>query len=86
IRTFAPIIAGVIRVPFKSFLIYNIIGAVAWVVSLTLFGFFLGEIIPNAEEYLEIIVIGFIILTNGYVIRTYIKERRKGKTKSNSES
>ena len=85
IRTFAPIIAGVIRVPFKSFLMYNIIGAVAWVISLTLFGFFLGEIIPNAESYLHFIVVGFIILTNGYVIRTYLKERKKNK-KENAES
>ena len=84
IRTFAPIIAGVIRVPFKSFLIYNIVGAVAWVVSLTLFGFFLGEVIPSAESYLEFIVIGFIILTNGYVIRTYLKERKKRKENSSN--
>lgn len=84
IRTFAPIIAGVIRVPFKSFLIYNIVGAVAWVVSLTLFGFFLGEVIPSAESYLEFIVIGFIILTNGYVIRTYLRERKKRKENSSN--
>jgi len=50
-----------------------------------LFGFFLGEIIPNAESYLHFIVVGFIILTNGYVIRTYLKERKKNK-KENAES
>ena len=36
IRTFAPILAGVIHVPFKSFLGFNVVGAIAWVCSLTL--------------------------------------------------
>ena len=81
IRTFAPILAGVIRVPFKSFVGYNIVGAVAWVVSLTLMGYFLGEKFPGIKDYLEYIILGFIVVTNGFVIRAYLKERRKSKAK-----
>jgi membrane-associated protein len=81
IRTFAPILAGVIRVPFKSFLGYNVIGAIAWVCSLTLLGFFLGEKFPGIKDYLEYIILGFILLTNGYVVLAYLKERRKSKAK-----
>lgn len=81
IRTFAPILAGVIRVPFKSFLSYNVIGAIAWVCSLTLLGYFLGEEFPGIKDYLEYIILGFILVTNGFVILTYLKERRKSKAK-----
>ncbi len=81
IRTFAPILAGVIRVPFKSFLGYNVVGAIAWVCSLTLLGFFLGEKFPGIKDYLEYIILGFIVLTNGFVVRAYLKERRKSKAK-----
>lgn len=81
IRTFAPILAGVIRVPFKSFVGYNIVGAIAWVVSLTLMGYLLGEKFPGIKDYLEYIILGFIVVTNGFVIRAYLKERRKSKAK-----
>lgn len=81
IRTFAPILAGVIRVPFKSFVGYNVIGAVAWVLSLTLMGYFLGEKFPGIKDYLEYIILGFIVVTNGFVIRAYLKERKKSKAK-----
>ena len=81
IRTFAPILAGVIRVPFKSFVGYNVIGAVAWVLSLTLMGYFLGEKFPGIKDYLEDIILGFIVVTNGFVIRAYLKERKKSKAK-----
>lgn len=81
IRTFAPILAGVIRVPFKSFLSYNVVGAFAWVSSLTLLGFFLGEKFPGIKDYLEYVIFGFILLTNAFVVRAYLKERKKTKAK-----
>jgi len=81
IRTFAPILAGVIRVPFKSFVSYNVLGAFAWVCSLTLLGYFLGEKFPGIKDYLEYVILGFIVLTNAFVIRAYLKERKKSKAK-----
>jgi membrane-associated protein len=81
IRTFAPILAGVIRVPFKSFVGYNVIGAVAWVLSLTLMGYFLGEKFPGIKDYVEYIILGFVIITNAFVVRAYLKERKKSKAK-----
>ena len=81
IRTFAPILAGVIRVPFKSFVGYNVLGAFAWVCSLTLLGYFLGEKFPGIKDYLEYVILGFIVLTNAFVVRAYLKERKKSKAK-----
>ena len=56
-------------------------GAVAWVISLTLLGYLLGEKVPGIKDHLELIILGFILLTNGFVIRAYLKERKKSKAK-----
>lgn len=82
IRTFAPILSGIIRVPFLSFLISNLIGAIAWVTSLTLLGYYLGVKFPGVKDYIEIIIIGFVVVANGLVFRTYLKERKKSHAKA----
>ncbi len=77
IRTFAPIMAGVIKMDFKKFVIYNVAGSFLWVFSFTLAGYFLGMAFPNIKDYLEYIVLGLIIVTIIPVIRTYLRERKK---------
>ncbi|HEU4718433.1 MAG TPA: VTT domain-containing protein [Bacteroidia bacterium] len=62
IRTFAPILAGVIGVDLKKFLLYNISGAAAWITSVGLGGYFLGRI-KWVEENVGYIVIALIIVT-----------------------
>lgn len=62
VRTFAPIIAGVVQMDRKKFLFYNIIGSFFWVGSMILSGFFLGEI-PWVKANFEKIVIGLIVVT-----------------------
>lgn len=76
IRTFAPILAGVIKIDFKKFMFYNIVGCVAWVLALTLTGYFLGIRFPWVKNYLEYIIVGLIIITAIPVARTYYKERK----------
>lgn len=77
IRTFAPIIAGVIKVDFKLFMIYNITGASLWIISLTSIAFFLGKEFPQTENYIGYIVIGLIVITTIPVLITYLKNRKK---------
>ncbi|RYD82499.1 MAG: DedA family protein [Sphingobacteriales bacterium] len=77
IRTFAPIMAGVIKMDFKKFIAYNIIGSVLWIFSFTLAGYFLGMAFPQIKNYLEYIIIGLVIITIIPVIRTYLRERKK---------
>ncbi|HEX4886925.1 MAG TPA: VTT domain-containing protein [Luteibaculaceae bacterium] len=77
IRTFAPILAGVIRVDFKNFLFFNVVGACLWVTPLVLAGYFLGNTVPQIKEYLGYIIGLFIISTTIILTRTYIKEKRK---------
>ena len=77
IRTFAPILAGVIKIDFKVFMLYNIIGAVAWIGSIASAAYFLGKQFPQIENYIGYIVIGLIIVTTIPVALTYMKNRKK---------
>ena len=79
IRTFAPILAGVIHIDMKKFMMYNITGALAWIGSFCSIGYFLGTRYPGVKEYLGYIVIGLIILTGIPVLLTYVRERKKSK-------
>ena len=65
VRTFVPIVAGVAKMPFRSFMFYNILGAFVWVGLMTLLGYVLGSRVDNVEKYIEpmmlvIIVVSFI--------------------------
>lgn len=77
IRTFAPIFAGIVRLDFKKFVLYNIIGSFLWVLTLTLAGFYLGKQFPQIVDYIEYIVIGFVVLTASPIIFTLIKQSFK---------
>jgi membrane-associated protein len=75
IRTFAPIFAGVVKVDFKKFSVYNFIGSILWVSTLTLTGYFLGRKYPEIKDYLKYVVIGLIVITTIPLIWAYLKKR-----------
>src|SRR6478735_1119725 len=79
IRTFAPIFAGMVKFDFKKYLLYNILGGTVWAGSLLVGGYVLGRVIPNAQDYLEYIILGIVVITWLPVIITYLKERRRRK-------
>ena len=85
IRTFAPIVAGVIKVPLSTFMIYNLVGGALWISSLGFLGYFLGSRIPGIEDYVGYIIIGFIVITNILLLRTYLKQRRESKGKTDQD-
>jgi len=64
IRTFAPILAGVGRMRYPTFLFYNVIGAALWAIGLTFLGFYLGNAIPNIDRYLVPIVLVIVIISS----------------------
>jgi membrane-associated protein len=76
VRTFVTILAGMVKIDFYKFLIFNILGASLWVATMVLAGHFLGRIFPGITEYLEIIVVGMILLSAIPVITTYLKNRK----------
>lgn len=63
IRTFAPIVAGVGRMHYPTFLLYNIIGGLLWAVGLTVAGYLLGNLIPEVDKYL-LPIVGVIVLVS----------------------
>ncbi|MDP3958384.1 MAG: VTT domain-containing protein [bacterium] len=62
-RTFVPIFAGVAKMSYRTFLRYNIAGALLWAVGMTLLGFFLGASVPNIEEILTPLLALVIVLS-----------------------
>lgn len=86
IRTFAPIFAGVVKLNIRKFSIYNFIGSITWVTTLTLIGFFLGRKYPEEiKYYLKYVVFGLILLTTLPFIIAYIK-RKTIRTEASKEN
>lgn len=62
VRTFAPFVAGIGRMPYPRFLAYNVGGAVLWVVSLVGAGYFFGNV-PFIKNNLTAVILGIIVLS-----------------------
>lgn len=77
VRTFAPILAGVANMHYRTFLIYNALGAVMWGAGFVLAGYILGETVPNIEDYLEYMVIGIVLAT---LVPFLLHLRKPGRT------
>ena len=87
VRTFAPIIAGIVLMDKKKFLYYNVIGCVAWVFSMLFAGHFLQKWILlqfgfDLKDHLEVIVIGIVLVTSGPVMLKLFT----GKSKKNTHT
>lgn len=84
VRTFAPIFAGVVKLDFKKFVIFNISGALLWVLLLTLSGYFLGIEFPWIINYVEYIIVGLIAVAFLPIGIALIK--RKMRTNKNKQN
>jgi membrane-associated protein len=62
VRTFAPFVAGAGAMNYRTFIVYNVVGAVAWVTLMLGSGWALGQI-PFVKERFELIVIGIVVLS-----------------------
>ena len=74
VRTFAPFVAGIGQMNYARFLQFNIIGGVTWVVSLTLLGYFFGNL-PFVQENFETVIFGIIFLSIVPMIVAYMKAK-----------
>ncbi len=81
VRTFAPFVAGIGTMHYKTFISYNIIGGFVWVFSLTLAGYWFGTI-PFVAENFELVVLGIIgisLLPMVYEFAKHYIEKKKAK-------
>ena len=73
-RTFAPFVAGIGSMSYVKFTLFNLIGALAWVVSLCLAGYWLGNM-PWVKANLSVIIVGIIVFSLVPIAIGYIKSR-----------
>ncbi|MDP3769729.1 MAG: VTT domain-containing protein [bacterium] len=77
VRTFAPILAGVGKMHYPTFLFYNVVGGVLWAVGLTSLGYALGSLIPGIDQYLIPIVLAIIIISVLPSVVAVLKDRSR---------
>lgn len=82
VRTFAPIVAGAAKMPYRDFIFFNVLGGFLWVFSMILSGYFLGSLLKsklgiNLDEHIEWVVIVVVTLSLIPPVIEYLKSRRE---------
>lgn len=80
IRTFAPVVAGMAGMSYRRFAMFNIVGGIAWVFSMTMIGYLLVTLFPSTEQHIEkvIIIVIFVSLLPGII--EVLRARRKSRS------
>jgi membrane-associated protein len=81
VRTFVPPVAGVARMNYKQYVLFDAIGDSAWAISVTLIGYWFGTKIPNIDHYILLAVGAVMLITLGptlYHLAKAIREKRRG--------
>ncbi|AFK01561.1 SNARE associated protein [Emticicia oligotrophica DSM 17448] len=76
VRTFSPILAGIVKMNFYKFMLYNVIGGFIWTIVLVGGGFYFGEKFPWIVDYVQYIIFFFLAVTTFTVIKGYINAKR----------
>lgn len=79
IRTFAPVVAGAGKMDRRRFTIYNIFGGLLWTISMTLLGYFIGSKIPHLDKYIELVLLGVVVLSIGLAVFHILKDKQSRK-------
>ncbi|MBM3871543.1 MAG: DedA family protein [Verrucomicrobia bacterium] len=79
VRTFAPFVAGSGAMDYRRFMMFNVVGAVAWVVTLVPAGWFFGNL-PWVKKNFELVVLGIIFVSVLPMLVEILREWRKRKT------
>jgi membrane-associated protein len=78
IRTFAPLVAGVAAMNYRTFLTFSVIGGTLWIWSMLFIGYFLGRMVPGIEKHIELVIIAVIFLSILPGIISWWRERKRG--------
>jgi len=80
VRTFAPLVAGVGRMEYRSFLTYNVVGGLLWIWSMLLTGWVLARTVPGVAKHVEKIILLVVFLSILPGIIAWLKERKNKAT------
>ncbi len=80
VRTFAPLVAGAARMPYRTFLTFSVLGGLAWIWSMLLIGYYLGRTFPGVSRYLELMIIAIVLLSVSPAIVSWLRARRSAQT------
>lgn len=83
-RTFAPIVAGIGEMNYRKFISFNIFGGIFWVVSMTVLGYYFGNI-PFIKRNFEYVIIGVILLSLMPVVIGVLKHRKESRLNQEAE-
>lgn len=80
VRTFAPVVAGVGRMEYRAFLLYNVVGGLLWIWSMLLTGWILARTVPTVAEHVEkvILVVVFLSILPGII--AWLRGRQRQQT------
>ncbi|MBI4210483.1 MAG: VTT domain-containing protein [Candidatus Diapherotrites archaeon] len=73
VRTFAPIVAGMAHMDYRTFVSYNVLGGVLWSVVFVLAGYFLGRAFPESGNLIAYIVIAIVLVTTVPIVMEFLK-------------
>ena len=76
VRTFAPIVAGVSRMQYRTFVTFNVVGGALWAIGVTLLGYFLGQV-EFVEQNLEIAILTVVAISLVPIALELLKARRE---------
>jgi membrane-associated protein len=86
IRTFVPILAGMARIDWKKFLVFNLLGAILWIVTMVMAGHWMGKSFPGIINHLEWIVVGLVLITTIPLIYSWMKNKHLFNKKESPET
>jgi membrane-associated protein len=76
VRTFVPVVAGAVRMNYKLFIKYSLISSFLWSTTITLLGYFLGQIFPHIKNYLSYMVILIVIVSTLPIFYEMMQEKK----------
>ena len=85
VRTFAPFVAGVGAMNYSKFIVYNVVGGVAWVLLFTLLGYFFGNV-PIVQQNFEIVVVAIVAISLLPMLLEYLNGKSRARREAAAAS
>ena len=87
IRTFAPIVAGIGKMNYRTFIVFNVAGGALWAVSVPMAGYYLGKLFPklNIDKYLLPIIVVIIVVSAIPAALNFLRSSKKKKVSPSVE-